>query len=706
MLGKNKLLQTKGVPSFKEKPSATPSIAPVDRKEANIEAERGETILKPDGELGKFLGKKHSKTSNAGTPAQVEPGSFIFSDKIKLPKEYIATILDKDASKVSKMTPAELSLKFPTKMYLDVLRDENADKRAKNTADIMLKKSLQSLQTVFEAQQMFKEDNGIQEGTMMANGGYLPKMGLGDPLLGPVIRMPYRDPFIRPGYNILKPGMPNAPSWTVDINSPENQAMQNENEWYNTKSKDKYLFESSPEYNEFIGNPDNWIESSKGQITKPSDLVLKQYKGQNFYKNGDYENSKEGRYARINQYFDYNDLEKSVGNEKRKGKDSYNFMSPILVNDKKGTVLLPKNAPKFYQDFYKNKNYKFISPEDIKDLSKAELERTGYDGRTIYNDAKKIKKGYEFKAMFDPSNNRENNDDIRKIIDPAYTQDVYDPHILYDQPQNQYTPNTNTGATPSTSTTATNSNEPGKSKPTQIRDYVTEDMNQRKAQLYSRMFEQDRLPYMPHYNQAVPYQRANPISYAPTLAGLRAGSEQLDNSNTPDQIKGAVFSDYLSKAQEQIGKIDVQNQSNNAQVTQQNLNAFTTGINQNQQTNNQYKQNYDQLAMNQEQARTNRKYTLQDAIAELNARKAENKFDYELMNADPTSNYNVTRQNKGFKEYLNFDWKERNRLNTINSNMLDQDQFRKMFGADVWDGASNDKKLEAMLSYYTKTKKG
>ena len=46
---------------------------------------------------------------------------------------------------------------------------------------------------------------------------------------------------------------------------------------------------------------------------------------------------------------------------------------------------------------------------------------------------------------------------------------------------------------------------------------------------------------------------------------------------------------------EQIGKIDVQNQSNNAQVTQQNLNAFTTGINQNQQTNNQYKQNYDQL---------------------------------------------------------------------------------------------------------------
>jgi len=702
MLGKNKLLQTKGVPSFKEKPSATPSIAPVDRKEANIEAERGETILKPDGELGKFLGKKHSKTSNAGTPAQVEPGSFIFSDKIKLPKEYIATILDKDASKVSKMTPAELSLKFPTKMYLDVLRDENADKRAKNTADIMLKKSLQSLQTVFEVQQMFKEDNGIKEGTMMANGGYLPKAGWGDYLMDAVQkgkpRIPFTNPFTPSVYNMTNPGM---------INSPENQAMQAENQWYNSKSNNQNIFKMSPSFEAFVQDGRNIKKGPQGYLTVPSPLVQEQYQGQNFYKDGKYDESPEGRYARINQHFDYNDQDKARGG---KSKATYNFMSTILQNDKSGLVMLPDDAPKFYHNHFKNKGYKFIAPEYIQGLSKEELVRAGYDGRTIYNDPKKVaaNKGREFDAMFDPSNNRENNDAIDEIKDFRYGQKTYNPQLSYDQPQNQIT-NSNVSTTPSTSTTTTNSNgsnEPGKSKPTQIRDYVTEDMNQRKAQLYSRMFEQDRLPYMPHYNQAVPYQRANPISYAPTLAGLRAGSEQLDNSNTPDQIKGAVFSDYLSKAQEQIGKIDVQNQSNNAQVTQQNLNAFTTGINQNQQTNNQYKQNYDQLVQNQEQARTNRKYSLQDAIAELNARKAENKFDYELMNADPTSNYNVTRQNKGFKEYLNFDWKERNRLNTINSNMLDQDQFRKMFGADVWDGASNDKKLEAMLSYYTKTKKG
>jgi len=171
------------------------------------------------------------------------------------------------------------------------------------------------------------------------------------------------------------------------------------------------------------------------------------------------------------------------------------------------------------------------------------------------------------------------------------------------------------------------------------------------------------------------------MSYAPTLAGLRSAQEQLDNSNTPDQIKGAVFSDYLSKAQEQIGKIDVQNQANNAQVTGQNFNNFVTAINQNQQTNSQYKQQYDHLVQNQEQARTHRKYTLQDAIAKLNARKAEKDFSYELINADPTSNYSVNQSNRGLRNYIDFNWKEKNRLNTIDSEFFGgsdaQTEYRK-----------------------------
>ena len=644
MVGHNKLLNTKGVPMLKGKPSSIPSIAPVDRKEANIEAEKGETILKPDGELGKFLGKKHSKTSNAGTPAQVEPGSFIYSDKIKLPKEFGTTVFDKEVNKVSKVASGELTLKIPTKMYLDVLRDEKSDERAKNTADIMLKKNLQGLQVVFEAQQMFKEDNGIQEGTMMANGGYLPKAANGN------------DPYASIRDFVAK------------------YSKNKESQWLTDKPKSQYLYQSAPEFEKFVTDPNSWEFNAnpKKHLTKSSPLVQQQYQGQNFYKNGEYDTSPEGKYARINQHFAYND-----GTSKgTKGKSTYNYMSTMLQNDKEKTALLPENAPAWYQTDLQNKGYKLIDPKYIEGMSKEDLLQAGYDGRTIYNNPKRIKKGLEYKAMFDPSNTRENNDAIGDIKDPRYKFDPYPRNLgpLDELPDENKPIDTsqlvNDIVNKKDTYVSKTTPEITKSKPTQLRDYVTEAYNQRKAQLYSRMFDQDRLPYMPHYNQAVPYQRATPISYAPTLAGLRAGSDQLDNSNTPDQIKGAVFSDYLSKAQDQIGKIDVQNQSNNAQVTQQNLNAFVTGINQNQQTNNQYKQNYDQLVQNQEQARTNRKYTLQDAIAELNSKKAERDFDYELMNADPTSNYNVTQQNKGIRNYITFDWKERNRLNTINSDML------------------------------------
>jgi len=657
MVGHNKLLNTKGVPSFKDKPSKVPSIAPVDRKEANIEAEKGETILKPDGELGKFLGKKHSKTSNAGTPAQVEPGSFIYSDKIKLPKEFVATVLDKEANKVSKMTPAELSLKFPTKMYLDVLRDEKADERAKNTADIMLKKNLQGLQVVFEAQQMFKEDNGIQEGTVMANGGYLPKAEYGDP-------------------------------YTNILDFVNKFKKNKEAQWLTDKPKSKYLYQSSSEFDKFVSDPNSWQANSKGQVTKSSPLIQQQYQGQNFYKNGEYDISPEGKYARINQHFAYNEGTKAG----TKGKSTYNYMSTMLQNDKEKTALLPENAPAWYQTDLQNKGYKLIDPKYIEGMSKEDLLQAGYDGRTIYNNPKKINKEFAYKAMFDPSNNRENNDAISDVIDPRYKENSNNAERqlmgeVARLPQRQMPVVSEKQYDPLNFS----KDETIKSKPTKIRDYVTEAVNQRKAQLYSRMFDQDRLPYMPHYNQAVPYQRANPISYAPTLAGMRSASEQLDNSNTPDQIKGAVFSDYLSKAQDQIGKIDVQNQSNNAQVTQQNFNNFATAINRNQEINNGYKQQYDERVQNQEQARTNRKYTLQDAIAELNAKKAERDFDYELMNADPTSNYNVTQENKGIRNYISFDWKERNRLNTINSNMLNsqdiQSEWRQAIKDKDWEKA-------------------
>lgn len=653
----NKLLQSKGIPSFSPKPPKVPSIEPVDRKVANIEAEKGETILNSSGELGKFLGKKHSKTHNAGTPAQVEPGSFIFSDKLKLPKEYIATILDKEPSKVNKMTPAELSLKFPTKQYLDTLNDEKADSRAKNTADIMLKKNLQSLQMVFEAQQMLKEDSGIQEGTLMANGGYLPKAGNG----------------IEPTYQI-------DPNHVDVVNSDAARNYQDIMSWLNQPSDTQEMYKASPAFTSFMSNPKNITYNPKGQLSKSSPLVQEQYQGQNFYKNGQYESTPQGKFARIYQFKDYYSPDEAIGGSPNK---TYNFFSPILLNEGTKEAVIPKgvNVDPYYLSDLRKKGYKVVDDSKIANKTEEQLLMEGYDGRTIYNKGKipiTKRKGDLYAAMFDPSNTRENNDAILSIRDPRYRVNNSVIQPLPNKPISEVV-SQSSPSIPSPETSI------GKSKGTTIRDYVTEEANRRKGQLYSRMFDQDRLPYFPSYNQAVPYQRATPISYAPTLAGLRSAQEQLDNSNTPDQIKGAVFSDYLSKAQEQIGKIDVQNQANNAQVTGQNFNNFVTAINQNQQTNNQYKQQYDQLVQNQEQARTHRKYTLQDAIAELNARKAEKDFSYELINADPTSNYSVSQSNRGLRNYIDINWKEKNRMNKINSEFFGgndaQTEYRKALDA-------------------------
>ncbi len=671
----NKLLQSKGVPSFSPKPPKVPSIEPVDRKVANIEAEKGETILNSSGELGKFLGKKHSKTHNAGTPAQVEPGSFIFSDKLKLPKEYIATILDKEPSKVNKMTPAELSLKFPTKQYLDTLNDEKADPRAKNTADIMLKKNLQSLQMVFEAQQMLKEDSGIQEGTLMANGGYLPKADNG---------------YAYPNYlqnlikGIKKPTYQIDPNYVDVVNSDAARNYQSTMSWLNQPSDTQEMYKMSPAFTSFMSNLKNITYNPKGQLSKSSPLVQEQYQGQNFYKNGQYESTPQGKFARITQFKDYFD-KVAIGDSPNK---TYNFFSPILLNEGTKEAVIPKgaNVDPYYLSDLKKKGYNVVDDSKIANKTEEQLLMEGYDGRTIYNKGKTPitkRKGDLYAAMFDPSNTRENNDAILSIRDPRYRVNDSVIQPLPNKPISEVV-SQNSPSIPSpgpVSTQSTQETSIGKSKGTTIRDYVTEEANRRKGQLYSRMFDQDRLPYFPSYNQAAPYQRATPISYAPTLAGLRSAQEQLDNNNTPDQIKGAVFSDYLSKAQEQIGKIDVQNQANNAQVTGQNFNNFVTAINQNQQTNNQYKQQYDQLVQNQEQARTHRKYTLQDAIAELNARKAEKDFSYELINADPTSNYSVNQSNRGLRNYIDFNWKEKNRLNTIDSEFFNskniQSEHRK-----------------------------
>jgi len=113
----------------------------VPREIANIEAEKGETIVKPNDQglvnMYKIGGKRHSE---GGTPLQADPNDFIFSDtkdmKIKDP-----AILESFGMSYKKggLTPAEISKKFNLNdpVIQKTLNDLKADGIAKATACVI-----------------------------------------------------------------------------------------------------------------------------------------------------------------------------------------------------------------------------------------------------------------------------------------------------------------------------------------------------------------------------------------------------------------------------------------------------------------------------------------------------------------------------------------------------------------------------------------
>jgi len=120
---------------------ASRTLGPVDRKDANIEAEKGETVygdLNNDGHNEHMIigGKKHTQ---GGTPLNVPEGSFIFSDtkkmKIKDPEvlKYFGLTPRKDG-----YTPAEIAKRYDVNKYKAILQDPYADSIKKKTASLMM----------------------------------------------------------------------------------------------------------------------------------------------------------------------------------------------------------------------------------------------------------------------------------------------------------------------------------------------------------------------------------------------------------------------------------------------------------------------------------------------------------------------------------------------------------------------------------------
>ncbi len=151
------------------------SMAPVPRDEANIEAEKGETVLTDlnnDGQysLYNIQGKRHAR---GGTPLFLPEQSFVFSDfnKMKLTKEEMA---DMGMETKKRLTPAKVSKKFGTNEYYASIKDPFADDIQAKTAELMLDKNKLQLSKLAFLQESKKD---FDEGVPVSSFPYLVTQG-------------------------------------------------------------------------------------------------------------------------------------------------------------------------------------------------------------------------------------------------------------------------------------------------------------------------------------------------------------------------------------------------------------------------------------------------------------------------------------------------------------------------------------------------
>lgn len=112
----------------------------VSRDEANIEAEKGETVMFPDqGGLPAHYnigGKRHH---SGGTPLSVPEDAFVFSDTSAMKIKDADTLAEFGMpEKKGGYTPAQIAKKYDINKYREILQDDTQDDLAKDTAEKMI----------------------------------------------------------------------------------------------------------------------------------------------------------------------------------------------------------------------------------------------------------------------------------------------------------------------------------------------------------------------------------------------------------------------------------------------------------------------------------------------------------------------------------------------------------------------------------------
>lgn len=159
--------------------SVSDTLQPVPRSMANLEAEKGETVvgdIDNDGmpEHMKIGGKRHSQ---GGTPLNLQPGSFIFSDTKKMMIGGSALeMFGKNPNNKKKYTPAQIAKQYDLNKYKAILDDPNADNLSKRTAEMMMQNNEKKLGQLALVQESMK---GFPQGIPDIAMSVLPQAAFG-----------------------------------------------------------------------------------------------------------------------------------------------------------------------------------------------------------------------------------------------------------------------------------------------------------------------------------------------------------------------------------------------------------------------------------------------------------------------------------------------------------------------------------------------
>lgn len=160
-----------------EKPiEARQTLEPVDRGDANLEAEAGETaVINVDGFPAHFKigGKRHSQ---GGTPLNLPDNSFVFSDTAKMKiKDPVVLAQFGMRPKKGGYTPAEIAKKYDINKFRKVLADPNSEDLDRKTAEMMIANYNEKLAKLSLAQESLK---GFPQGIPVIAMPYIESMEL------------------------------------------------------------------------------------------------------------------------------------------------------------------------------------------------------------------------------------------------------------------------------------------------------------------------------------------------------------------------------------------------------------------------------------------------------------------------------------------------------------------------------------------------